>query len=860
MKKLFISSIAFLAIYFFSCHKDLISDTNTEVTIPQGPNIVSPVAHGLIGMIKDEQGNPIADATVYLYQQKTKTTVHGVYYFPEGKMDAYSSYIRVEKTGYFHNTHRYNPASSNLGFMNITLIKKQKTASFESTQSKVIEIANNKASISFEENSIKDKNGNIYNGKVNVYAYWIDPSREDLNDVMPGALMGRNANKEFVNIASFGMLICELEDESGNPLNIIASKPATLKMEIPSSIMNQAPASIPLWYFDEEIGWWKEESLATKNGNNYEGKVTHFSTWNCDIRLDKTLCIKGQVKYEDGSNAANVPIDFTIDNVPGHIGGYSELDGSFQTKIPANYKLKLTVRNPCGSIEYPAVIGPYTQDVMLADIIIKNTISLKGNVTDCNNQPVTKGYVIIDIKNIKQIVTSIDQNGNYNFNGLCFPLDSFQVSAYNYNDLTHSPWKILKSLTTNNIYNFRVCDTCSHKITIDIIQQPSCGNNDGTIKALITGGSGNYLTRWSNNKDDLIQRNLAAGFYCVSVTDLTTGCIAEKCITLTDVGMSVDSIIAKNIDCNTATGTITLYNVQGAAPIQMKVTTNNNKLVYQGILKNTLNNLDVGYYIIELLDANQCSIVHTSSIEDLCCKLQVKIETRTGTCAPFLITAEAGFGTAPYIYKWDSNLGNNQAVFSALIGTINYCVTVTDAKNCSSNTCSVITSGQSPPSMQFNQECINKGIKITPQNPLASLYNIEFRINNLINTTGIFSIIDVVKQNSMYSLISVSDQNPPFCSYNTEFRLCFYQASMFKREVIQPSCSNCADGGFNFDRLKVVSCDLDSTNYHFELYRENDNTNIINLSNVKQLSKGVYEFYYVNGAGCYLYGEKLELK
>ncbi len=56
------------------------------------------------------------------------------------------------------------------------------------------------------------------------------------------------------------MAAVELTGTSGELLQIATGKKATLTLSIPSSLAASAPATIPLWFFDEAKGLWKEEA------------------------------------------------------------------------------------------------------------------------------------------------------------------------------------------------------------------------------------------------------------------------------------------------------------------------------------------------------------------------------------------------------------------------------------------------------------------------------------------------------------------------------------------------------------------------------------------------------------------------
>ena len=89
---------------------------------------------------------------------------------------------------------------------------------------------------------------------------------------------------------TYGMLSVNLFSPAGEQLNINPDFPATLTFPVDVSTPN-APTEIPLWYFDEAVGYWKEQGIATKVGNQYIAEVTHFTWWNCDLPLDYvTVC------------------------------------------------------------------------------------------------------------------------------------------------------------------------------------------------------------------------------------------------------------------------------------------------------------------------------------------------------------------------------------------------------------------------------------------------------------------------------------------------------------------------------------------------------------------------------------------
>jgi hypothetical protein len=116
-------------------------------------------------------------------------------------------------------------------------------------------------------------NNQSYSGSVKVYAAVIDPTSTDIAQIVPGSFQGTDADNFRVLLKSYGMLAVDLEGNSGEKLQIAAGKTAKLKFTIPSTLRSTAPATIPLWSVDENTGLWKEEGIATKTSDYYEGDV-----------------------------------------------------------------------------------------------------------------------------------------------------------------------------------------------------------------------------------------------------------------------------------------------------------------------------------------------------------------------------------------------------------------------------------------------------------------------------------------------------------------------------------------------------------------------------------------------------------
>ena len=147
----------------------------------------------------------------------------------------------------------------------------------------------NGAKVTFDGN-FKTETGQAYSGVVSVIMKHLDPSDATTVDKMPGMLLAQNSNGEERVLESYGMMNIELRGAASQKLQL--STTAQIEMPISTSQLASAPATIPLWHFDETLGYWKEEGSATKQGTKYIGTVSHFSWWNCDAQFPTVIAMQ----------------------------------------------------------------------------------------------------------------------------------------------------------------------------------------------------------------------------------------------------------------------------------------------------------------------------------------------------------------------------------------------------------------------------------------------------------------------------------------------------------------------------------------------------------------------------------------
>lgn len=391
-------SIFLLAAFVFSsCKKNPDSDSNDT-----RPDFNTKVTASLVsGFVTDENDAPVLNAAVVVGTKIVATDKYG--YFEAGNIEVVktAATVTVNKTGYFKAIKTFAAEAGKGAFFRIQLIPKTIVGTISAAVGGTVTLPNGLA-IKFPAGAITDVTTNKpYTGDVRVSAKLISATDPDLNSIMPGDLRGVNSNNSLRLLTTYGMAAVELSGPAGEFLQISDGKKAILYMPIPASLQASAPASIPLWYFDENSGLWREEGSAAKTGNMYVGEVSHFSFWNCDVpntyvQFNCTVV-----------NAAGQLVPYVFVRVTALSSGinfsdygYTDTAGYVNGFVPNNAQLKLEIfdNSNCSGAVYSQVFTTTNVNVSLGNIVIAaagRIATLTGTVRNCNNAPVTNGFIMI---------------------------------------------------------------------------------------------------------------------------------------------------------------------------------------------------------------------------------------------------------------------------------------------------------------------------------------------------------------------------------------------------------------------------------------------------------------------------------
>ena len=408
MKKF--SLLLFVALCLFSCREEV--DVMEE---PSGPDPKIVVNGSVFGQVLDEDGNALEDATVVFNDQSSISDEYGIFSFSNTNLFQDGTFITVQKDGYITGSRLFYPSVNETSHVIVQLIRKYVVDVIPASTGGKVNFDG--ASVTLPANGFVNDDGSDYTGNVEVIAKWLNPEAPETFNEMPGDLVGINSDNQARALATYGMLAVELEDMSGNHLQIKDGFTADIQVPVPAAMQANAPSEIPLWHFDIESGYWIEEGSAQLINGVYEGEVSHFSFWNCDapfplIQLSGTVSINNQ-------GLENVKIRITDQSTGFFTCGYTSNRGFFSGKVPQDQTMTLEVIDDCGNVIYiDSNVGPFSTDqtLPLIDINTNNApVTISGIVDNCIGQPINNSYVLVKFDNGTIKNYQVDTNGSFSF-------------------------------------------------------------------------------------------------------------------------------------------------------------------------------------------------------------------------------------------------------------------------------------------------------------------------------------------------------------------------------------------------------------------------------------------------------------
>lgn len=378
----------------------------------------------LSGVITDAEGKVLSGATIKSGLTETTTSDNnGAFTLFAAPVVDKRVTITISKEGFFDAT-KTSKKEGDFLVINATLQSKSiptETPSFTATTFEVASGATasvDEAVVGIPSNGLKNaETGAEVTGSAKMEVLYLSTENENFSELMPGGDMAAiDKNDDEVILYSYGMMNVKLTDESDNALQIKEGKKATVTFPIAEDQKADAPATMPLWSFDQEKGVWIEEGVATKSedGNYYEGEVTHFSWVNLDYPSSRAT-VEGTVKDADGNPVPGVKV--IIDQVM----RYTDQNGKYSTFVPIDVNLEIYIK----AIDYfGETIAKKNESKLVAgetrtvNFTLPSLPKAVGKVTSCTKTSGEEGIVTLtytDEFNIRKTYSTVTKDGEFSF-------------------------------------------------------------------------------------------------------------------------------------------------------------------------------------------------------------------------------------------------------------------------------------------------------------------------------------------------------------------------------------------------------------------------------------------------------------
>ena len=448
-----------------------------------------------MGRVVDLQNNPVSGALVQIGNSSTDTDMNGIFIIRNAQVYEKFAFIKVEKAGFLHGSRSVVPTAG-INQVQIMLLPQTVTQTVSSGTAATVSLSNG-AAVDLS-GAYSNADGSDYSGDVQVTLHLLNPTDDNMQQQMPGMLLAENLQNEARMLETLGMVAVELRGETGEKLNLSQGNTATISVPLDPETLAGAPNEIPLWYFDEDNGYWIEEGSATLQGTKYVGTVSHFSFWNCDIPAEYIiLCLN--VTDENNNSLSNIRINIESE-LNGSRDGVTNENGEVCGIVPASQilDLKYFFYNLCNDQEIPnssESIGPFYEDTTL-DIVLDNpeiieySETITGVFNTCDGSAEVNGYVEGSLEGGASFYTIVT-DGIFDITILsCYEDSTLSITGYDYDSL-ETTGVISYALTSpeTNLGVLSACDSVDEFIQYSIDDEPI----EYVLSNIETFVQGNYL-------------------------------------------------------------------------------------------------------------------------------------------------------------------------------------------------------------------------------------------------------------------------------------------------------------------------------------------------------------------------------
>lgn len=333
MRKL-IYLFAFLTLFFVACEKEE-STSEDDSNNPIGNERPLTGEATIIGIVYDQDGNEMPGVNVTCGAVTFTTNDKGRFQLdkaPEGE----DIVVDFQLDGYMRTQKKLESVKGAERLVFATMYPVGKISKVSATEGGKAEHAG--MSAEFPANAFVTADGQPFTGEAEVEITFVPTSTDRFAEIFPGDFEGLREDGTMTFVESYGFADINITAD-GQELKLADGKKATLSYPVADAQKGNAPATIPLWYYDYGQGQWIEEGTAKLQGGKYVGEVSHFTPWNVDVPIETSI-IKGRVVNSEGSPISSSLI-YSKSITGWSATSYSDKDGNFNLRVGSNRQFEV---------------------------------------------------------------------------------------------------------------------------------------------------------------------------------------------------------------------------------------------------------------------------------------------------------------------------------------------------------------------------------------------------------------------------------------------------------------------------------------------------------------------------------------
>lgn len=359
------------------------AETSAEVTVTVDPFGNARVS--VSGVIQSaDTFAPIAGASVTVNQYsegvshrvgRTDTDATGRYAV-EVSANPGRLTVNVEANGYAAQSGVLTAFDGTGAVVNLDMVPFQVVQNFSAVEGVAADV-DGQPIVALPANSMVTQNGDAYSGQATVSIAVLDPSVNP--EIMPGDFLSWQGDSEApAPIESYGAVDVSLTSENDQALQLANGDVAEISIPLAAGRDPQeAPATMPLYFWSNEQGFWIEEGTARLEqvapaSWAYVGSVEHFTTWNADS-LYPVVSLNACVVDTNDNPVANAEVTARGVDYTGTSSATANADGHFDIDV-----------RPESEVELIAVSDEWSSDVLSiqtgdSDLSLNSCLTVLGD-------------------------------------------------------------------------------------------------------------------------------------------------------------------------------------------------------------------------------------------------------------------------------------------------------------------------------------------------------------------------------------------------------------------------------------------------------------------------------------------------